>query len=410
MTVESLAERFALPAELEQQRLRDVDQLYLLDSPPEDRFAQITRMARCVMEVPMAAVSLLDYDRQWFKQCDGLDLDGSVPRELTVCQATIKRAYDRPADPALILEDTLQSDFCELPAICSPGGVRFYAGYPLYGPGGHPVGTFCVYDTKPRRLSATQRDALVELAAWAQRELQSADDLQRAADVQRRLLPPPLGDLPGYGVCALCLPAHAVGGDFYDHYAVPGGVVFTVADVMGKGMGAAILTATVRSALRGATRALARAGRDADIAEAVNATHLQVVDDLGSTDSFVTLFHLKLTLDDGTVEYVDAGHGFAAIVRTDGVLEPLNSEDLPLGVFDDDRWTASRVRLSAGDTLVVASDGLLDLMGERMGALLRFVAEHGDPAELCAEVKRLASASPPMDDITIVAVRRGSPP
>lgn len=408
MSDDPLGQKYALPPDVEEKRLRAVEQLYLLDTPPEERFAQITRMARCVFEVPMAAVSLLDRDRQWFKQNDGLQLDGSVPRAQTVCQATIIRGYEHPEDPALILEDAQDSAFCELPAVCADGGVRFYAGYPLYGPGGHPVGTFCIYDTKPRRLSASQRETFVELAGWAQRELQSTDELGRAATVQRQLLPPALGDIPGYNVCALCLPAYAVGGDFYDHYPVQDGMIFTVADVMGKGLGAAILTATVRAALRAASRVVESCGGEADLADAVNAASVQIVEDLSSTDSFVTLFHLKLNTADGSVQYVDAGHGIAAVIRRDGSVEPLNSNGLPLGVLPDDRWEAHDVQLHPGDTLVVASDGVLDLVGDGddVRAAMDFVAQHADPADLCEKADALQKCQPSLDDVTIVAIRR----
>ena len=72
MSTESVCEKFMLPADVEEDRCRAVEQLYLLDTLPEERFAQITRMARSALEVPMAAISLLDRDRQWFKQVDGL--------------------------------------------------------------------------------------------------------------------------------------------------------------------------------------------------------------------------------------------------------------------------------------------------------------------------------------------------
>ncbi len=408
MTSSPLAQRYTLAADVEAARQHAVDELHLLDSPPEDRFARITRMARCVFGVPMAAVSLLDGDRQWFKQNDGLDLDGSVPREQTVCQATVARSYDRSQDPALILEDTWLSEFSELPAIRAVGGVRFYAGYPLFGPGGHAVGTFCIYDTRPRALDSAQLATFIELAAWAQRELESSDDLQRAADVQRQLLPPPLGDLPGFTVCTLCLPAYAVGGDFYDHYPAEDGMIFTVADVMGKGLGAAILTATVRSALRGASRAVERVSERADLADAVNSAAMQIADDLSSTDSFVTLFHLKLRTGDGRVDYVDVGHGLAAVVRQDGTVEPLNSEGLPLGVLPGDTWASHSVVLNPGDTLAVASDGVLDLVGDGADVrpALEFLAEHSDPAELCAQAKALSARRTALDDVTLVAIRR----
>lgn len=404
----SFGTRFVLPTEVEAERVHAVNQLYLLDSPPEDRFARVTSMARCALGVPMAAVSLIAADRQWFKQADGLNLDGSIPREQTICQATIARTYDDDLDPLLVIEDTRRSEFAELPAIRTEGGIRFYAGYPLRGPGGHAVGTLCVYDTRPRTLDAGQRRTFVELAGWAERELHSSDDLERAAAVQRQLLPPPLADLPGYTVHALCIPAFAVGGDFYDHYQVPGGVVFTIADVMGKGLAAAILTATVRSALRGASRAVDRSGADADIADAVNAVAQQISDDLSGTDSFVTMVHLMLRPEDGLLDYVDAGHGFAAHIRRDGSVTQLRGNGLPLGVSPDEIWTSRRVHLAPGEGVVLASDGVLDLISDGcdVGPALRFVAEHADPAELCAQIHALSAARPALDDVTLVALRR----
>lgn len=405
----SFGARFALPTAVEAERVHAVDQLYLLDSPPEDRFARVTSMARCALGVPMAAISLIAADRQWFKQVDGLNLDGSIPREQTICQATVARTYeDDFSDPLLVIEDTRLSEFAELPAIRAEGGVRFYAGYPLRGPGGHAVGTFCVYDTQPRTFDAGQRRTFVELAGWAERELHSSDDLERAAAVQRQLLPPPLADLPGYTVHALCLPAFAVGGDFYDHYCVPGGVVFTIADVMGKGLAAAILTATVRSALRGASRAVDRSGAEADIADAVNAVAHQIADDLSGTSSFVTLVHLMLRTDDGVLDYVDAGHGFALHVRGDTTVTPLPSEGLPLGVLPEEIWTSQRVQLAPGESIVLASDGVLDLVSDGcdLGPALRFVAEHADPNDLCAQIRALSEANPALDDVTLVAIRR----
>jgi serine phosphatase RsbU (regulator of sigma subunit) len=322
------------------------------------------------------------------------------------------RAYEQPEDPSLIIEDTWESPFRSMPGILADGGIRFYAGYPLYGPGGHAVGTFCVYDTKPRQLSSAQRETFAQLAAWAQRELQSTDDVERAATVQRQLFPPPLGDLPGYSISALCLPAYAVGGDFYDHYPVRGGMIFTVADVMGKGLGAAILAAVVRSALRGGSRVVELAGGETDLDGAVQAASLQISDDLNNTHSFVTLFHVKLTTKDGSLKYVDAGHGFAVLARRDGTVTQLRGDGLPFGVLADDQWITQNANLEPGDSLVLASDGMLDLVGDGddLDAAMRFVAQHADPAELCAQLRALASSKPTLDDVTIVAIRRDPPP
>ncbi|WP_163729806.1 SpoIIE family protein phosphatase [Mycobacterium gallinarum] len=409
MSAEVVGEGFVLAPEVEDARMRSVEQLHLLGSEPEERFSRITRMARQVFGVPMAAVSLIDRDCQWFKQNDGLDLAGTVPREQTICRATIARVYMNVDEPALIIEDARQEpDFCELPAIKAEGGVRFYAGYPLFGPGGHPVGTFCIYDTKPRSLDSEQVETFRELAGWVQRELERFDEMDRATQVQSHLLPRPLGDLPGYTVCALCLPAFAVGGDFYDHYSSQRGVIFTVADVMGKGLGAAILTASVRSALRAASRAVDEMDHSADLADAVNSVSAQLSDDLTSTETFVTLFHARLDIATGAVRYVDAGHGLALIVRKTGVVERLSSEGLPLGVMPDEEWVSHDVMLEDGETLVIASDGVLDLIGDGTDVrpALEFVAQYPDPVELCSRARALAEAGAALDDVTLVAIQK----
>lgn len=409
MTAEVVRDGFVLAPEVEDARMRSVEQLHLLGSEPEERFSRITRMARQVFGVPMAAVSLVDRDCQWFKQNDGLDLAGTVPREQTICRATIARVYMNVDEPALIIEDARQEpDFCELPAIKAEGGVRFYAGYPLFGPGGHPVGTFCIYDTEPRSLDSEQVETFRELAGWVQRELERFDEMDRATQVQSHLLPRPLGDLPGYTMCALCLPAFAVGGDFYDHYSSQRGVIFTVADVMGKGLGAAILTASVRSALRAASRAVDAMDHRADLADAVNSVSAQLSDDLTSTETFVTLFHARLDTATGAVRYVDAGHGLAVIVRKTGVVERLSSEGLPLGVLDDEKWISHDVMLEDGETLVIASDGVLDLIGDGADVrpALKLVAQYPDPVELCSRARALAEAGAALDDVTLVAIQK----
>lgn len=409
MTAETTVSPYALPPEVEDERVRSLIQLQMLDTPPEDRFARITRLARAVFGIPMAAVALVDRDRQWFKQVDGLDIGDSVPRSRTICQATIARSYEHPDDPALVIEDAAAApEFAMVPGVGEPGGIRFYAGYPLYGPGGHAVGTFCIYDTEPRALNAVELSTFTELASWAQRELEQSDDIERAAEVQRHLLPRTLGDLPGYSVSALCLPAYAVGGDFYDHYRVEHSAAFTVADVMGKGLGAAILAANVRSALRAASRAVEWVGCSMALDDVVNSVASQLAEDLGRTDTFVTLFHCLLDPASGTVRYVDAGHGFAVVVRAGGRVDGLDSAGLPFGVLPDATWECGEVTLGEGDTLVVASDGVLDLIGDGSDVrpALSFVARHAEPADLCARARALVAEKSPLDDVTLVAVRR----
>lgn len=398
-----------IPAETERARLRSLEQLAVSGSASEQRFAEVTRVAKRLFQVPMSSIAVMEADQERFKAALGLS-PTPVPRERTVCQVTIARSYQRPTNPVLVLEDASAiADFAQLPGIGGDGGVRFYAGHPLYGPGGHAVGVFCIYDTQPRTLDQEQLDAFSELAAWAQRELERSDELAKAASVQRELLPRKLLDLPGYEVASLCVPAFSVGGDFYDHHRTQQGAVFTVADVMGKGMGAAILTATLRSALRGASRALDIASPETGLGWVVGTVSEQLADDFERTDSFATLFHARLRADTGTVEYVDAGHGLALLRGADGATRPLASSGLPLGIAFDDHWDSQRLTLTPGEMLVICSDGLLDILDQEqadIGSLVTLVGRHESATGLVDAVSELACDYPALDDVTVVAVRR----
>lgn len=399
-----------IPAPVEADRMDDVERLGLLDTAPETRFDQVTRMARRVLGVPAASISLIDHDRQWVKSVDGLDLV-EIPREETVCHATVARAYREPDDPVLILPDAASDPmFNKFPGI-GGDGIHFYAGHPLYGPAGHPVGTFCIYDFEPRHLDSDQLEAFTELAEWAQRELERTDEIERAAQIQAQLLPRPLDDLEDYELATICAPAFMVGGDFYDHYRIDGALVLTVADVMGKGLGAAIVSSAVKASVRGASRVIATfvaQGRDLDTGEvtALAADHLS--QDFDHTGTFVTAHIAAVDLGTGSVDYTDAGHGLAMIRRADNGVEFLAEGGLPIGVLPRTTWTSGTTHLAPGDMLVIVSDGLLDLLDERSDSapLQQFVAGHASPGDLVDAARALVADRPPLDDVTVVALRR----
>lgn len=114
-------DRYVLAPEVEAARLNSLRQLGVLETP-EERFAHITRMARVALGVPMAAVNLVDRDRQWCKQFSAdRELDVNVPRGESVCRATVALAYRDRGDKALIFEDLTDSEFAELPAVTAAG-------------------------------------------------------------------------------------------------------------------------------------------------------------------------------------------------------------------------------------------------------------------------------------------------
>ena len=240
-------------------RQRAVDGLGLSEPGSHPRLDRITRLACLALDVPMSAVTVLDHGRARFPSAHGFD-PVPVPEDETFCRTTIEGAEG--VGPLEVADAPQDDRFRDLPVVRD--GIRTYVGVPLRDHTGTPVATFCVFDRRPRELTPEQREALEDLAAWAERELVASTEMQQASRVQASLLPSRPIRVGEWDVDGLCLPAMAVGGDFYD-YEVTGGVLHvSLGDVMGKGTGAALIGAATRTALRGTAHAVA-AGVDLGI-------------------------------------------------------------------------------------------------------------------------------------------------
>lgn len=153
----------------EANRLAALRGLSILDTPPEERFDRLTKLAQRVLGVPIAVVSLVDSKRQWFKSCLGLDVS-ETPRSISFCGHAILE------DNILIIPDTLlDSRFVDNPLVSGTPHIRFYAGQPLKAKDGSRVGTLCVIDSKPRELTQAQIDSLRDLATLVEEELNTLD-------------------------------------------------------------------------------------------------------------------------------------------------------------------------------------------------------------------------------------------
>ncbi|WP_339433209.1 MULTISPECIES: sensor domain-containing diguanylate cyclase [unclassified Pseudomonas] len=149
----------------EDARIQALHGLNLLDSAPEERFDRLTRLARRLFNVPIALVTLVDKDRQWFKSCVGLEVT-QTPRDVSFCGHVILK------DDLLLVPDARQDErFHDNPLVTGEPNVRFYAGYPLTVPNGNKMGTLCLIDTKPRELDDEERALLRDLAGMAEQEL-----------------------------------------------------------------------------------------------------------------------------------------------------------------------------------------------------------------------------------------------
>ena len=149
----------------EKARLIALQNLGILDTLPEERFDRITRLACCIADVPIALVSLVDRDRQWFKSRQGLHAT-ETSREYSFCAHTIHRE-----NPLIIEDSQVDSRFASNPLVTGDPQIRFYAGHAIHAPDGARIGTLCVIDRQPRTLSKRQLASLKDLAAMIDAEL-----------------------------------------------------------------------------------------------------------------------------------------------------------------------------------------------------------------------------------------------
>ncbi len=146
-----------LPAN-EVERLRALRRLQVLDSPADEAVDEITQCVARQLEVPIAVVTLLDEQRQWFKSCYGLDLT-ETPRDIAFCAHALLSP-----DPLIVEDTTVDRRFADNPLVTMAEGVRSYCGAPLLLPGNVVLGTLCAVDTKPRRFTQSEVALLTSLS------------------------------------------------------------------------------------------------------------------------------------------------------------------------------------------------------------------------------------------------------
>lgn len=334
-----------------------VERVGLMDSPPEERFDRITRLAREMFDVDYALVNIVDEDEVYTKSQPPATHFGRTPREAVFCGETVKQ------DGILEIDDaTLDERFRDIASV-TEYGMRFYAGFPLRTDDGEPVGTLCLLDPDPHALDEDQRRSLENLGRWAQAEIRQSDPGpgEGAVAIGRT----PRADeftADGVRLASLAIPHGVVSGDRSGWQEVGGRVVVTLADVMGKGEAAGAVAEVLLHALQ--------ARRDMSPVAAM----LSVEDEARSSglyrDTFATVFHAVIDAAAGTVDYIDAGHGLTLVLRADGSSERLTSRNLPLGLRPADvEWEAGRASVRRGDLLVSVSDGALDAYDSTLESL-----------------------------------------
>jgi serine phosphatase RsbU (regulator of sigma subunit) len=322
---------------------------------------------------------------------------------------------DAAADRRLSLSDSVRSL-----------KIRSVMSAPLVARPGLPVGAVQI-DTSDSSAPFSHDDleVLASVAGQAALSLESAQlhaaalerrdlerDLDFASRVQLGFLPNERPRIEGYDIFDFYEAAQSVGGDFVDYMALPGGrMAISVGDVAGKGLPSALLMARICADAR--AQLLAKPSP----AEALFSLHQSVVSS-GPGDRFVTMLVAVLDPVTHALTLVNAGHLPPLLRHADGTVERLGAEEcgLPLGIPTDIPFREKTLTIGSGELLVLYSDGLTEAMNAEkeiygVQRLLQVVSKHGSAPQaaveaVVADVDRFCGATPPRDDIFIVAFRR----
>jgi hypothetical protein len=302
------------------------------------------------------------------------------------------------------------------------GVQRVVRAIPLNIPGQKPVGVVTIYDELVRDGQVEQRERDLQLTGFlnqAARALQTVSvrrqELTLAGRVQASLLPLEPPQISGWQISATWRPARETSGDFYDFIPLPGRrLALVVADVVDKGMGAALLMALSRTLIRSYA---------ADFPEEperlLQVVNQRIISDIDA-GLFVTLFYGVLDPHNGTLTYCNGGHPPPHMLTggAGGAQEALFRTGIPLGISDDAVWERAIIQIPSGGLLLLYTDGVLDAQnsaGEFYGErrMLNAVRAHlsrpvGDIQEaVISEVYAFAGAEPQVDDIALMILTRG---
>ena len=166
-----MASAIPMPAP-DRDRVAALQKYAILDTEPEQAFDDLTLLASFVCKTPIALISLVDEDRQWFKSKIGMDAC-QTSRDIAFCSVAIQQT------DVMVVPDTLQDErFRNNPLVVSGPRIRFYAGAPLINEEGYALGTLCVVDRTPREFGADQKEALQALGRLVLAQLEFRRNLQ----------------------------------------------------------------------------------------------------------------------------------------------------------------------------------------------------------------------------------------
>ncbi len=238
------------------------------------------------------------------------------------------------------------------------------------------------------------------------------EELNIARSIQNKLLPSSFPQLPGFDVHGLNIPSKQVGGDYFDLIPInENEIIFTIADVSGKGMPAALLMSNLQAGLH------TLCNEQYSLAQITSKLNHLIYKNT-SIERYITFFIMKLNVQTADFEYVNAGHNPPYLLRPDGRLSELNEGGLILGFTPNASYEIGQEQFDPGAFLHMFTDGVTECMNEKgeefsEERLIRFLKKQA-PRLTCQEfnarlvqaLKRFAGNAPQSDDITVLSIKR----
>ena len=422
--------------ENELDRLSDLYSLNLLDTNKEERFDRLTRLAQRAMNVEICYLALVDENRQWLKSKCGVSID-ETHRNVSFCAHTIAE------DAIMIVPDALQDErFRDNPLVTNDPYIRFYAGYPLKGPNGMNIGTFCIADGEPRNLNAEQQELLIEYASLVQRELNLLDviesqgklletqielekvqrnlhrELGEAADFVHQKLPPRFED-EKFKLDWAFLASSQLGGDMFgmDRLSDDRYLIYLL-DVAGHGIGASLMASAVQNTMQQIltelqTKADSSSGTEPTISPAAVLQNLNSHFQMESNqDKFFTIWCGVVDLAEQQIQFANAGHPAPILFDSTHQATALSQDSLMIGVVPHAVYTDMQIEYAADSRLILFSDGILEEMNDddqqfgrqRLETAYRNRCEIGncDLSAILKQVQTWNGNKPFADDVSLV--------
>ena len=382
---------------------------------------RITRAVAEAMRVKSCSLRLLDEHRDELviKSVYGLSEQYLKKGPVTVAASAIDRAA--MAGQAVYIRDMGADERVIYPQEAQREGIvsSMVVGMVFKD---RPIGVLRVYTAQIHEFSETEKKLLESIASQAAVAIENArlqeealekdrleHQVQIAAEVQRRMMPTKAPRAHGLDIAALYVPCFELGGDFYDF--IPLGdhsMGVTIADVVGKGLPASLLMASVRAAMR------AQADNVYDLDEIISRVNKSMSLDMRANE-FITLWYGVLDYQHKQLTYCSAGHEPGILVRG-GQLRDLSVGGMVIGVDPDQRYDKEVVQLQKGDVLWIYTDGVPDAMnyqGEKFGkarmrdCLMKHLNESAEQIcrQMLWETRRFVGLNRRTDDTTMVVVK-----